>query len=145
MVSGIEQHPKGVDGGVPVDLYKNMVLGEQELESLGRNVGDDNENDDKGDASLLSMLGGGDDDVDDNDTITSTGKHLSCVSCTGVLPAGHNDRDTEHLYCLSDGDDSKTQRRRRDSKYNDSTNKEQSFCSKAVRVSILMLYYLSHN
>lgn len=114
-----------------------MVLAEQELERLGGNSDDDNENNDKGDASLLSMMTGGDDDNDDDDdSVTSNGK-LRCVSCTGVLPTGHNNQDTEHLYCMPDGG-STMQRRRRDSGYNDDVNRDQSICFRAVRVSIYL-------
>lgn len=112
-----------------MDLYHSMEMGEQErLESLGGNDDEDDSEKDSGD-SLLSMGGGGD---DDNDTDQGNlAELLTCMSCSGNLPAqwdeGNSDID-EQSYCLYDGVQPLTQ--------DGNIDKELYVCSGAVRVSI---------
>ncbi|KAF0760416.1 Receptor protein serine/threonine kinase, partial [Aphis craccivora] len=98
-----EQKKPGGNGISSLDLYHSMEMGEQErLESLGGNEDeDDSEKDSSG--SLLSMAGGSDDDNDiDQEHLTGL---LTCMSCSGVLPAWQDEQNAhvdEQSYCLSD-------------------------------------------
>ena len=117
------------------DLYHSMEMGEQErLESLGISADEEEEDSEKdsGD-SLLSMTGGGDDDNDiDQENLTDL---LTCISCSGELPAQWDEENShfnEQSYCLSDGGQPLTQ----DNSNLDKVDEEINLCSGAVRVSI---------
>ena len=125
-----QQKKPGGNSISSMDLYHSMEMGEQErLESLGGNENEDDSEKDTG-GSLLSMVGGGDDDNDiDQEHLTGL---LTCLSCSGVLPAWRDERNAqvdEQSYCFSDGSQPLT----RDG---DNRDEELNVCSGAVRVSI---------
>lgn len=112
-----------ISGGVPrlssLELYRSMLLGEQELESLNEN--DDNGSDDEknNDASLLSMtMPDGNEGHDAGLSDQQNPALLKCISCNGVLPSWNNERGDEQSYCLSENED--------------------NLCYGAVRVSIIL-------
>jgi len=117
------------------DLYHSMEMAEQErLESLGGNADEEDDSEKDSGDSLLSMTGGGDDDDNDIDQENLT-ELLTCMSCSGELPAQWDERNShfnEQSYCLSDGGQTLTQ----DNGNLDKVDEEINLCSGAVRVSI---------
>lgn len=116
------------------DLYFSMEMAEQEkLDDLGLNADDEEDSEKDSGESLLSMTGGGDDDNDiDQENLTEL---LTCMSCSGELPAQWDEQNSnfnEQSYCLSDGGQPLTQ----DNGNLDKMDEEINLCSGAVRVSI---------
>lgn len=133
---GSTEHQKGgskTSGTSNAELYKNMVLAEQELgESYDDDYNDNDDNDVKDNKdSLLSMITS----RSNGSTPESSGHLLMCVSCTGVLPMGYDERDAyanEQSYCLPD---LPTSQKKNYNEENDE-DKEKSICFGASRVSI---------
>jgi len=122
------------------DLYHSMEMGEQErLESLGGNGDEEDDSEKDSGDSLLSMTGGGDDNNDiDQENLTEL---LTCMSCSGELPAQWDERNApfnEQSYCLPDGAQPLTQ----DNNTLDKVDEEINLCSGAVRVSIKFIMIL---
>lgn len=118
-------------GSSSVDLYKNMVMFEQEQGNSDDD--DDNDNDDGKDngGSLLSMMT---DDVKDDAAALDDQPMtlLKCVSCSGILPLWRNQRNShvdEQSFCLPDVGGSTVQQEK------STTGHEnyQSICIGAVR------------
>lgn len=142
-VASAEEGPTGqqvkriggsTSGSSSIELYKAMVLAEQELESNGGGNGDDDDEIDHGSegASLLSPMMGG---SEDGRRQHSGAAQLRCLSCTGVLPAWHEQRDAhvdEQSYCYTDG--APTQQQDNDNNGTD-RDEEQNVCTGAMRVS----------
>lgn len=115
------------------ELYKNMVLAEQELGESYDDDYNDNDDDDIKDNkdSLLSMMTS----RSNASAPESKGHLLMCVSCTGVLPVGYDERDAhanEQSYCLPDLPTS----HKKDYNEENDEDKENSICFGASRVSI---------
>lgn len=123
-------------GSSSVELYNAMILAEQELENNGEDE-DEVDHSSEG-ASLLSpMMGGSEGGRRQHLGIAQ----LQCLSCTGVLPAWHEQRDAhddEQSYCYPDGAPALQQ----DNDKGTDGNVEQNVCSGAMRVSIIVFYYL---
>jgi len=122
-----------------VEMYKNMVLFEQEQLEMNGGIDDDDDDDEKNynnEGSLLSRMPEGS-KVNSIESHGQTVSPLKCISCSGVLPAWPNNQD-EQSFCLPDGGGSTPEQ----DNYNDIYNKSlhQSICTGAVRVSSLSLY-----
>lgn len=120
-------------GSSSVDLYKNMVMFEQE-QNISDDDDDDDNNDDKdNDDSLLSVITDGvkdDETFDDQPTML-----LKCASCSGILPLWRDQRNSivdEQSFCLPDVGSSTIQQ----GKTLTGHENYQSVCTGAVRVSI---------
>lgn len=115
------------------ELYKNMVLAEEELgESYDDDYNDRDDNNVKDNKdSLLSMM-----TSRSNVSSPEPKSHLlMCISCAGVLPMGYDEQDVhvnEQSYCLPD---IQTPQKKDYNEKNDK-DKEKSICFGASRVSI---------